>query len=108
MEDCFEDLRGASGRGPHSRLSTHRAKAISPTRAKGIPDAIAGLDLAIDALYSHTDFYKMGRKFYHRTIEGNLKPEQEENYVSLGKVVSFLPRRKIENQQNLEGLKHWR
>jgi len=32
---------------------------------KGIPDAIAGLDLAIEALYAHTDFHKMGRKFYH-------------------------------------------
>ena len=50
---------------------------------KGIPDAIAGLDLAIEA-YPHTDFYKMGRKFYHRTIEGALKPEQEEKLRQLG------------------------
>ena len=51
---------------------------------KGIPDAIAGLDLAIEALYQHTDFHKMGRKFYHRTIEGTLKPEQEEKLRQLG------------------------
>jgi hypothetical protein len=51
---------------------------------EGIPDAIAGLDLAIDGLYPHTDFYKMGRKFYHRTIEGNLRPEQEEKLRQLG------------------------
>jgi hypothetical protein len=51
---------------------------------KGIPDAIAGLDLAIEGLYQHTDFHKMGRKFYHRTIEGTLKPEQEERLRKLG------------------------
>ena len=51
---------------------------------QGIPDAIAGLDLAIDALYPHTDFHKMAHKFYHRTIEGNLKPQQEEKLRELG------------------------
>jgi len=30
------------------------------------------LDLAIESLYPHTAFYKMGHKFYDRTIEGNL------------------------------------
>lgn len=48
---------------------------------KGIPDAINGLNLAIDTLFPHTDFHKMGHKFYHRTLEGTLKPEQEENCV---------------------------
>ena len=33
-------------------------------RTKGIPDAIAGLDLAIEALYPHTDFHKMGRTVF--------------------------------------------
>ena len=51
---------------------------------KGIPDAIAGLDLAMESLYPHTDFYKLGRKFYHRTIEGNLKPEQEDKLRQFG------------------------
>jgi len=51
---------------------------------KGIPEAIAGLDLAIEALYTHTDFHKMGRKFFQRTIEGNLKPKQEEILRKLG------------------------
>lgn len=51
---------------------------------KGIPDAIAGLDLAIDSLFLHTDFYKMGHKFYLRTIEGRLKPQQEEKLRQLG------------------------
>ena len=30
---------------------------------KGIPDAIAGLDLAIDGLFPHTDFHKVGHSF---------------------------------------------
>jgi hypothetical protein len=51
---------------------------------KGIPDAIAGLDLAIEALYIHTDFHKMGHRSFHRTIEGTLKPEQEEKLRELG------------------------
>ena len=45
---------------------------------RGIPDAIAGLDMAIESLYSHTDFERMGRKFYHRAIEDKLKPDQAE------------------------------
>lgn len=51
---------------------------------KGIADAIAGLDLAIESLYPHTDFYRMGQKFYHRTIEGTLKPDQEDRLRQLG------------------------
>jgi len=42
------------------------------------------LDLAIDNLFPHTDFHKMGRKFYQRTIEGSLKPKQEEKLRELG------------------------
>jgi len=51
---------------------------------KGITDAIAGLDLAVEALYPHTDFYNMGRTFFQRTIEGRLKPEQENKLRELG------------------------
>jgi hypothetical protein len=51
---------------------------------KGKPDAIAGLDLALEALYPHTNFYKMGHKFYLRTIEGTLKPQQEAKLRELG------------------------
>jgi hypothetical protein len=51
---------------------------------KGIPDAIAGLDLAIDSLFPHTDFYEISHKFYIRTIEGTLKPQQEEKLRQLG------------------------
>ncbi|HET8671367.1 MAG TPA: hypothetical protein VFM05_12295 [Candidatus Saccharimonadales bacterium] len=51
---------------------------------KGIPDAIAGLDLAIDGLYLHTDFYKVGHKLYLRRLEGTLKLTQEEKLRQLG------------------------
>ena len=51
---------------------------------QGASEAIAGLDLAIDALYPHTDFHKMAHKFYLRTIEGSLKPNQEEKLRQLG------------------------
>jgi hypothetical protein len=51
---------------------------------RGIPDAIAGLDMAIESLYPHTDFEKMGRKFYHRAIEDKLKPDQAEKLRQLG------------------------
>jgi len=52
--------------------------------SKGIPDAITALDMAIEALFPHTDFYKIGHKFYLRTIEGRLKPQQEEKLRQLG------------------------
>jgi len=51
---------------------------------RGIPDAIVGLDMAIESLYRHTDFNKMGHRLYHRTIEGVLKPNQEELLRKLG------------------------
>jgi hypothetical protein len=51
---------------------------------KGIPDALTGLDMAIDSLFPHCDFYKMGRKFYLRALEGTLKPAQEEKLRQLG------------------------
>jgi hypothetical protein len=51
---------------------------------KGIPNAMAGLDLAIEALFPHTDFYKVSHKFYLRRLEGNIKPMQEEKLRELG------------------------
>jgi hypothetical protein len=47
-------------------------------------DAIKGLDLVIDNLYPHTDFYKVGHRFYLRTIEGSLTLKQEERLRELG------------------------
>jgi hypothetical protein len=51
---------------------------------KGISDAVDGLDLAIDALYPHTDFHKVSHKLYLRRLQGVLKPEQEEKLRLLG------------------------
>jgi len=51
---------------------------------KGIPDAIAGLDLAIEGLYPHTDFYKVGHSLYLRRLRGTMKPNQEEKLRGLG------------------------
>jgi hypothetical protein len=38
----------------------------------------------MDALYIHTDFHEMGHKYFHLTIEGGLKPKQEEKLRELG------------------------
>ena len=51
---------------------------------KGIPDAIAGLDLAIESLYSHTDFYKVSHRLYLRRLNGTMKPDQEQKRSELG------------------------
>ena len=51
---------------------------------KGIPDAMAGLDLAIEGLFPHTDFFKITHKLYVRRLEGTLKPKEEEILRQLG------------------------
>jgi len=51
---------------------------------KGKADAIDGLDLAIEALYSHTSFHKMGHKMYRRTLEGTITTKQETRLRELG------------------------
>jgi hypothetical protein len=68
-------------------LLAHQIMAIRQCLERGrkaIPDAIAELDLAIEALYPHTDFHKVSRKLYLRRLEGILKPEQEEKLRQLG------------------------
>ncbi len=45
---------------------------------KGIPDAIKAVEIAIESLFTHTEFHKMAHKIYHRTIEGKLTPQQQE------------------------------
>jgi hypothetical protein len=47
-------------------LLAHQLMAIKQSLErgrKGIPDAIAGLDLAIEALFPHSDFYKVSHRF---------------------------------------------
>jgi hypothetical protein len=50
---------------------------------KGIPDAITGLDEAIEHLYPHTDFHRMGRLLYHLTIESTVSVKQEDLFAAL-------------------------
>ena len=50
---------------------------------KGIPDAIAGLNEAIDHLYPHSDFHKIGRRLYDRTIESTITVKQEDLITTL-------------------------
>jgi hypothetical protein len=45
---------------------------------KGIPDAIKAVELGVESLFPHTEFHKMAHKFYHRTIEGKVTPQQQE------------------------------
>lgn len=68
-------------------LLAHQPMAIKQclkTGTKGIQDAIARLDLAIEGLYPHTDFHYLSHKLYLRRLEGILKPEQEEKLRQLG------------------------
>jgi hypothetical protein len=51
---------------------------------KGIPDATAGLNLAIDGLFDHTDFNKVSRQLYRQRLNGTLRPKQEEKLRELG------------------------
>ena len=51
---------------------------------KGIAEAMTELDEAIESLYPHTDFYRMGHRLYRRTIEGTVTPKQEELISKLG------------------------
>jgi hypothetical protein len=55
---------------------------------KGIAEAMIELDQAIESLYPHTDFYKMGKKLYRRTIEGTITPKQEELASKLGEEIT--------------------
>ena len=51
---------------------------------KGIPDAITGLDMAVDTLFPFTEFYRVSHQLYMRRLEGTLKPREEEKLRQLG------------------------
>jgi len=51
---------------------------------KGIPEALAELDAAIQTLYEHTDLHKVSYKLHRQRLEGTLKPKQEEKLRELG------------------------
>ncbi len=50
----------------------------------GVADAIAGLDLALEIIYLHTDIHKVSYKLYRQRLEGTLKSKQEEKLRELG------------------------
>jgi hypothetical protein len=75
------------GRPIPALLLAHQLMAIKQCLQRGkrgLPDAIAGLDLAIDNLFPHTDFYKVTHKLYMRRLEGTLTHRQEEQLRQLG------------------------
>jgi len=51
---------------------------------KGRREAVAQLELAINALYPHTSFDKVSRKLFRQRIAGTLKFRQEERLRELG------------------------
>ncbi|HEX7774391.1 MAG TPA: hypothetical protein VF435_18345 [Pyrinomonadaceae bacterium] len=51
--------------------------------AKGIPDAITALDQALEYLYPHTDFHRIGRCLYQLTIESAISGKQEDLFTAL-------------------------
>ena len=55
---------------------------------KGILEAITDLEQAIESLYPHTDFYKMGERLYRHTIEGTITPKEEELVSELGEEIT--------------------
>ena len=69
---------------------------------KGIPEAVKGLDLAIDALFRHTDFYKVSHKLYLRRLEGTIHTKQDEKLPELSvKTGSRSPGRKARDLMGL-------
>jgi len=52
--------------------------------SEGIPDAISGLNFALESLFPYTEFYKVSQKLYMRRLEGTLKGNDEEKLRQLG------------------------
>jgi hypothetical protein len=47
-------------------------------------DALEAIDVAIDCLYSHSDFHSVGRGLFVSAIEGNLTTDKESLLRQLG------------------------
>jgi hypothetical protein len=47
-------------------------------------DALEAIDVAIDYLYSHSDFHGVGRGLFESAIEGKLSPDKESLLSQLG------------------------
>lgn len=54
------------------------------TGKRGIPKALAELQEAVDALFEHTDFDKISRKFFLQQVMGQLKAADEDVLTKLG------------------------
>lgn len=65
---------------------------------KGIPDAIAALDQALETLYPHTDFHKLGHRLYHRTIDSTITQKEEDLISALTKSLKRKPIVKTDNR----------
>jgi hypothetical protein len=50
---------------------------------KGTLDVITALDQAIEHLYPHTDFHRLGRRLFHLTIESTISVKQEDLFTAL-------------------------
>ena len=48
------------------------------------PEALTGLDLAIDGLFEHTEFRSVGRELFQIAVEGRLSGEQLDTLHELG------------------------
>src|SRR5688572_18491399 len=49
-----------------------------------LPEAVAAIDRAINALYEHTPFAKLGRDLFRRMVEGHLTVQEEKMIRDLG------------------------
>ena len=49
-----------------------------------VREAVAAIDRAIDALYEHTQFAKLGRDLFRRMVEGHLTVQEEKMIRDLG------------------------
>ena len=49
-----------------------------------MPDALTGLDVAINCLFEHSDFRSVGRELFQVAVEGRLTIEQEDLLRQLG------------------------
>jgi hypothetical protein len=70
------------------------------TGPKGIPEAITGINQAIEHLYPHTDFNRMGRRLFYLTIESTITVKQEDLITALKKTLRQSKRKPMVKPEN--------
>lgn len=70
-------------------------KQILQSGPKGIPDAITGLNQAIEHLYPYTNFHQLGRRLYHHTIQSTITLKEEVLITALEKSLRRSKRKTI-------------